>query len=261
MRVTLKVGFAKVGFAAAAGLGLAGCAGVPVAITAASLYVDTVLFLRTNKTAKDHVISAVAERDCSFMNILENGRLCEDAPPQPLIVAIMREVQNVPPDETRTAEAPPPPIQVAAAPTATLSDTVAGSGAAPLPPRKPEEPAAMPAGPVAQAAVRSGTGSFLVVLGSYTKRSQAAAYQAALARADTTADTTVVEATVFGRRHYRVALRPTGRAEALAELSRARAAGIGDAWLLPWSGNLSVESAVAALPPNEPPYIGWLYRL
>lgn len=252
MRVTMKAGVL-----AAAGLGLAGCAGVPVALTAASLYVDTVLFLRTNKTAKDHVISAVAERDCSFMNILENGRLCEDAPPQPLIVAIMREVQNVPPDETRTAEALPAPIQVAAAPTATLSDGVAGSGAAPLPPRKPEEPAAMPAGPVAQAAVRSGAGSFLVVLGSYTKRAQAEAYQAALARADTTvANTTVVEATVFGRRHYRVALRPAGRAEALGELARARAAGVRDAWLLPWSGNLSVDSAVAALP-----YVGWLYRL
>lgn len=247
MRVTMKVGMLT-----AAGLGLAGCAGVPVALTAASLYVDTVLFLRTNKTAKDHIISAVAERDCSFMNILENGRLCEDAPPQPLIVAVMREVQNVPPGETRTAEAPPPPIQVAEAPTGTLSDGVAGSGAAPLPPRKPEEPAALPVGPVAQAAVRSGTASFLVVLGSYTKRAQAEAQQATLARSETM----VVEATVFGRRHYRVALRPAGRAEALAELSRARAAGIRDAWLLPWSGNLSVDSAVAALP-----YVGWLYRM
>ncbi|WP_029009936.1 SPOR domain-containing protein [Azospirillum halopraeferens] len=276
-----------VALATAASLGLAGCAGIPVVISAASLYVDTVLVLRTEKSATDHVISAVAERDCGLLNVVRNGRLCEDAPPPQLLVAVTREVQAVAPDAATGAEGPDPrrigrpapaPVQVADAPGAALSLTDDAPATATAPDAPPAAPAAVPPavrtagtrtevavlpaakpappaeppGSLARATVESGTGRLLVVVGSFPRRDLAETHRRRLG--DDAAG--IVEATVDGRPRYRVVIRPADRTDALRRLRLARADGIADAWLLPWSGNLSVDSAVAALP-----YVGWLYRI
>ncbi|HYG87539.1 MAG TPA: SPOR domain-containing protein [Azospirillum sp.] len=195
-----------VGLAAAASIALAGCAGIPVAVSAASFYVDTVLFLRTNKTSVDHVISAVAERDCAMTSILVNGRLCDDASSPELLAELTREVENVPPGGNAEIR-----IEVAEAQPLVLSDTVPAPGAAPLP--APAEP------------VRTRV---LVVVGSFTKRAHAEARRAIIAHPSTS----IVEATVSGRRYYRVVITPADREDALRQLSVVRDGGIKDAWLL-----------------------------
>lgn len=249
-----------IGLAAAASLGLAGCVGVPVAVSAASLYVDTVLYLRTSKTATDHIISAAADRDCSVMNVLLRGRLCEDGPPPQLLTEMLREVETVPPSSDRIAHAARDRaegrVEVAEADPLVLTDSTPAPGAAPLPARVPAPvPAPVPAdrpGGAVEAALRDGGKPVLVVVGSFTRRAHAEAQRATILHPSTD----IVEATVFGKRHYRVVIRPTDRDDAVRQLAIVRTAGIKDAWLLPWSGNLSVADAVAALP-----YVGWLYRI
>ncbi|MBP2315881.1 SPOR domain-containing protein [Azospirillum soli] len=256
MRTKVMIGLTALGT-----LMLGGCAGVPVAVTAASLYVDSILYLRTNKTSTDHIVSAAMDRDCAVLNIFTEGALCKDAPPPPLIVAVMREVQNVPLDQPATVEAKAPSrtgnrIEVAEAPVTLLSDAVPAEGAAPLPPRKPQAAvtvtAPVPQGIIAEAAIRRVDRQFLVVVGSFAKRDQAEAHRDRLGRADAT----IAEATVRGRLYHRVVLPPGDRTDALRQVAEARAAGVRDAWLLPWSGKLDVDTAVAALP-----YVGFLYRM
>lgn len=258
------------GLAATAALGLAGCAGVPVALSAASAYVDAVLFLRTGRSSTDHAISAVAERDCAFTHILTRGRLCDDGPPPPLFAELLRDPSAPAPAVDR--------VELAAADPLVLSDAVPTPGAAALAPpagapalatAAPLAPAPMtpaptlasltaaaavkavfvvtPArpGPLAEAVPQAGTRSLLVVVGSFTRRDQAEARRTALALPSTG----IVEATVFGKRHYRVVVRPMGRDDAQRQLAAARSAGIRDAWLLPWSEDtLAIGDAVAALP-------------
>lgn len=257
LKLTVTIGLAGV-----ASLGLAGCAGVPVVVSAASLYVDTVLYLRTSKTAADHVISAAADRDCSMMSVLLRGRLCEDAPPPQLLAEMLREVETVPPSSDRAARAARDRaegrVEVAEADPLVLSDGAPDSGAAPLPtPLPPPLAARTPApadrpGSAVETALRTGGKPVLVVVGSFAKRAHAEAQRATIAHPSTD----IVEATVFGKRRYRVVIRPADREDALRQLAIVRTSGIKDAWLLPWTGTLNVVSAVAALP-----YVGWLYRI
>lgn len=238
-------------------LGLSGCGGVPVVVSAASLYIDSVLFLRTNKTAGDHVISAVADRDCAFLNLLSTGRLCDDAPAPELLAELTREVKNVP-----LTEEPPPAVQVAAVPARTLNDAAASAGAAPAPPRLPAARREMAAAPTRAATVVAATvvaapppavaaaprpapsgAELLVVVGSYSHRQQAEHRVRSLGRRDVD----IVEASVLGRPYYRVAIRSGNRQQALRALTAARSAGIRDAWLLPSTGNMVADTAVAAL--------------
>ncbi|WP_448189687.1 SPOR domain-containing protein [Azospirillum sp. sgz301742] len=250
-----------IGLAAAASLGMAGCVGVPVAVSAASLYVDTVLYLRTSKTATDHIISAAADRDCSMVNVLLRGRLCEDGPPPQLLTEMLREVETVPPSSDSVARAARDRaegrVEVAEADPLVLTDSTPAPGAAPLPAPARTPPPAPPPAPAdrpgaVETALRDGGKPVLVVVGSFTKRAHAEAQRAAIPHPSMD----IVEATVFGKLHYRVVIRPTDREDALRQLAIVRTAGIKDAWLLPWSGNLSVTNAVAALP-----YVGWLYRI
>ena len=262
MRTKVMIGLTAMGT-----LMLGGCAGVPVAVTAASLYVDSILYLRTNKTSTDHIVSAAMDRDCAVLNIFTEGALCKDAPPPPLIVAVMREVKNVPLDQPATVDAKAPSrtedrIEVAEAPVTLLSDAMPAEGAAPLPPRKPQAAttvtapaprgAVAPQGVIAEAAIRRADRQFLVVVGSFAKRDQAEAHRDRLGRTDAT----IAEATVRGRLYHRVVLPPGDRTDALRQVAEARAAGVRDAWLLPWSGKLDVDTTIAALP-----YVGFLYRM
>lgn len=277
----MRIGLA-VGATAIATVGLAGCAGVPVALSAASLYVDTVLYLRTEKSATDHILSAAADRDCGLMNLFREGRICTDEPAPALVAELMREVEMVPPGTAvgprvrvpveikpaAVAEAVKPvAIEVAAAPPTTLADATPAAGAAPLPaktamPASVAKPDRKPATIVrvadvtpqtpAEPAIQRGEARFLVVVGSFAKRDQAERHRERLDRPGAE----IVAATVRGRTYHRVVLPPAGRGEALREVAQVRTAGIRDAWMLPWSGHVDVDTAVAALP-----LVGFLYRM
>ncbi|NYZ11279.1 hypothetical protein HL658_01850 [Azospirillum sp. RWY-5-1] len=235
----------KIGLAAAASLTMAGCAGIPVAVTMASLYVDSVLVLRTNKGATEHIVSAAAGQDCGLLNLLNESRLCLDEPPPQLLALLTREVQNVAPGAATASVTPttkpqpaplpaplPAPVQLASAPSAGITD--AGVPAGPLPEPKPRTAlrtvAAVNTPPAVREkpAVESRTTSLMVVLGSFTSREQAERHRNTLGRSDVE----IVEAHVFGRERHRVVLRPADRDGAMRELRTARAGGIGDAWLL-----------------------------
>lgn len=280
----MRIGLA-VGATAIATVGLAGCAGVPVALSAASLYVDTVLYLRTEKSATDHILSAAADRDCGLMNLFREGRICTDEPAPALVAEIMREVEMVPPGtavgprvrvpvEIKPAAvaqtavpavievaAKPAVIEVAAAPPTMLADASPAAGPAPLPARtaapdrKPPTVARVAytaPKPAIEPAVQRGEARFLVVVGSFAKRDQAERHRERLDRPGAE----IVAATVRGRTYHRVVLPPAGRGEALREVALVRTAGIPDAWMLPWSGHVDVDTAVAALP-----LVGFLYRM
>lgn len=265
-----------VGLTALATVGLAGCAGIPVAVSAASFYVDAVLYLRTEKTSTDHIISAAADRDCALLNIFREGRICTDAPAPALVAEIMREVETVPPGtsvgprvrvpvEIKTAAvvetAKPLAIEVAAAPATTLADATPAAGAAPLPakaiaterrPATVTRLAEIRPKPPGGAAVPPGDARFLVVVGSFAKREQAELHRERLARPEAE----IVAASVRGRTYHRVVLPPAARGDALREVALARTTGIPDAWMLPWSGHVAVDTALAALP-----LVGFLYRM
>lgn len=233
------------GLAAASALALAGCAGLPAAVTVASLYVDSVLLMRTGKGSTEHIVSAAAGQDCGILNLFERGSFCTDAPPPQLLVALTREVRNVPLDGP--PETPPTPVRVASLPGGPISDGVPAPGAqaepgipvrlvppATKPGSAAAAAAAVPPAPqaaavqVATAPEPRRTTSLVVVVGSFRERALAETHRTRLGRPDAE----IAEATVFGARHYRVVLRPADRDGALRELRVARAGGVPDAWLL-----------------------------
>ncbi|MDQ2101298.1 SPOR domain-containing protein [Azospirillum isscasi] len=211
----------KAGVAAAALLGLGGCAGMPIGMTAASFALDGLLYVGTSKSSTDHMLSAVLQQDCATFRILTEGSFCK-----PVIVPVIRTAETAP------APVPEPPPPATPAPPAPL----------PLPVTAEVEIAAIP--PVPQPAGRR----FLVVAGSFAKRGQAEARRDRLGHPE--AD--IVTADVRGRRIHRVVLPPEDRSGALRRLAEIRAAGVGDAWLLPWNGRATV---VADLP-DEAFYAG-----
>lgn len=285
----------RIGLAATSVLALAGCAGIPAAVTVASLYVDSILVLRTGKGSTEHIVSAAAGQDCGVMNLFQHGSICIDGPPQQLLVELMREVGNLPPNSQSTAEATAT-VQLASLPSPVLSDSQPAPGAereAGPPLRlvatasgtsstvasqvaRPAPTAARPAAaaqsvertaradssalrpaPVRPAPVRptlvsaavpaaepaARRTSLLVVVGSFLDRAQAERHRDRLGRPD--AD--IMEATVFGRLHHRVVLRPADRDGALRELHLARAGGIPDAWLLADPRGHRPEGTIAML--------------
>ncbi|QCN94080.1 SPOR domain-containing protein [Azospirillum argentinense] len=205
------------GVAAVALVGLGGCAGAPVAMTAASFAVDGMLYVGTNKSSTDHMLSAMLQQDCATFRVLSQGYVCK-----PVIVPVVRNAESVPVPLPETdpspAPVPPPP--------------------APLPMTAEVEIAAL------QPMPRSPERRFLVVAGSFSKRGQAEAQRARLGHPE--AD--IVAADVQGRRIHRLVLPPEDRPTALRRLAEIRAAGVGDAWLLTWKG----RTVVADLPGDAP---------
>ncbi|AWK85339.1 hypothetical protein DEW08_03345 [Azospirillum thermophilum] len=252
-----------VSVAALAAVGLGGCAGVPVGVSVASFYVDAVLYLRTEKTSTDHLLSLAADRDCAMMNLLREGAVCRDAPPTPLLAELMREVQTVPPGQPADAR-----IQVADASAGTLSDAVAAPGPVPLPAVKPtatppdtlEQQSALPVPPplperrgITAASAPADDKRFLVVVGSFIRREQAEVQRDRLLQSRFhPVEARIVQAAVRGRTFHRVVLQPAAKAEALKQVAVARAAGLKGIWLLPWSGGGDSDLAVAALPEEHP---------
>ncbi|CAO3446201.1 hypothetical protein [Azospirillum argentinense] len=205
------------GVAAVALVGLGGCAGAPVAMTAASFAVDGMLYVGTNKSSTDHMLSAMLQQDCATFRVLSQGYVCK-----PVIVPVVRNAESVP---VPLPETDPSPAPVLPPP-------------APLPVTAEVEIAAL------QPMPRSPERRFLVVAGSFSKRGQAEAQRARLGHPE--AD--IVAADVHGRRIHRLVLPPEDRPTALRRLAEIRAAGVGDAWLLTWKG----RTVVADLPGDAP---------
>lgn len=57
---------------------LAGCA-LPPAVTVASLVLDAGSYMTTGKSVADHGLSAVTQRDCRLLGVLE-GEVCAERP-------------------------------------------------------------------------------------------------------------------------------------------------------------------------------------
>lgn len=218
------------GVAAAALLGLGGCVGAPVGMTAASFALDGLLYVGTSKSSTDHMLSAMLKQDCATFRVLTDGFVCK-----PVIVPVVRTAETAPVPVPEPLPSPPP-VSVP-----TPSPPPAPSPPAPLPITAEVEIAAIPS------VARNGNRRFLVVAGSFAKRGQAEARRDRLGHPE--AD--IVAAEVRGRRIHRVILPPEDRPTALRRLAEIRAAGVGDAWLLPWSG----RTVVADLP-DDPPYPG-----
>ena len=191
----------RLGIAAAALLGLGGCAGMPAAVTVASFAMDGLLYVGTSKSSTDHILSAMLQQDCAAFRILTEGSFCK-----PAIIPVTRAVEAAP--EPVPEPPPPPPLPLPLPVTAEV-----GIAATPSAPRHAER-------------------RFLVVAGSFAKRGQAEARRDRLGHPE--AD--IMVADVRGRRVHRVVLPPEDRPAALRRLAEIRAAGVGDAWLLPWNG-------------------------
>src|ERR1700748_2227835 len=58
---------------------LNGC-GLPPVVTIASYSFDIISYEATGKTVTDHVYSAVARSDCSFVRVLKQKPICVDPP-------------------------------------------------------------------------------------------------------------------------------------------------------------------------------------
>ena len=86
---------------------LSGCL-LPPAVTIASWSADIVTYEVTGKTATDHVYSAVARSDCSFVRILHDEPICVDPPPG----AGTGEAVETPP-ATEIDKKPPPDVAAA----------------------------------------------------------------------------------------------------------------------------------------------------
>jgi len=95
----------------AALLALNGCV-LPPVVTLASYSVDIVTYEATGKTATDHVYSAVARSDCSFVRVLRGKPICVDPPPATdKAVAVQTAQTNDAEQKTHTAVASAPATQ------------------------------------------------------------------------------------------------------------------------------------------------------
>lgn len=213
---------------------LAGCAGIPTAVSVASIYVNSLLVMRTNKGMADHAVSAAMEQDCGFVNILEHGAYCTDAPAPQLLAAMSADADMLSPvRRAPTAEPAPvqiPPVQVAAA----------------APVSAPIVSAALTS--AVKPAATTGGERFLVVLASYRNPATAAAHAARLKRRDSV----VTAVDVNGAAFHRVALRAASQPAALRMLSQAKASGAPGAWVLATASGAKPAAPDAAPKPQRP---------
>jgi hypothetical protein len=223
----------RAGFVVAAALALTGCAGVPTAVTFAGMYVNSILMLRTNKSMTDHAVSAALDQDCGFMNIVDHGTYCTDAPAPALLAALSADADMLAPAAAPVAK-PSPDVQPVAPENATRTVL-----SAPPPPPVTVVPAGKaPAGEKDR---------FLVVLASYRSADTAAAHLARLKRTDSM----IIPIDIKGEAYHRVALQAGSQAAARRMLSEAKAAGASGAWVT--AGGASVARQAPAAPAQPRP--------
>lgn len=229
----------KIAALSGAALLLAGCAGIPTAVSVAGMYVNSLLMLRTSKGVADHAVSAAMEQDCGFVNIMQHGAYCIDAPAPQLLAAMTADADMLTPAKPPQASEKPPqaientatvaaPIEIAPAEVAAANPAVEPPGRKPSPPAATTTTTTAFVSPPPPAAAQSAGERFLVVLASYRNPATAAAHAARLKRQDPVV--TLVE--VRGEAFHRVALRADSQPAALRMLSQARAAGASGAWVI-----------------------------
>jgi hypothetical protein len=89
---------------------LFGCA-VPAAVTVASIAADGASLAATGKTVGDHALSAISGKDCSTVDLVENGVLCHAYPEE----AVARVVDEPPPFALPPSPSPLPVVDNSAA--------------------------------------------------------------------------------------------------------------------------------------------------
>jgi hypothetical protein len=87
---------------------LSGCIMPPI-VTLASYSVDIVTYAATGKTATDHIYSAVARSDCSFVRVLKGKPICVDPPPADKAIA---DQTQTPPTGIASVSAPRSHVKV-----------------------------------------------------------------------------------------------------------------------------------------------------
>lgn len=220
----------RAGFVVAAALALTGCAGVPTAVTFAGMYVNSILMLRTNKSMTDHAVSAALDQDCGFMNIIDHGTYCTDAPAPALLAALSADADMLAPAAAPVAK-PSPDVQPVAPENATRTVL-----------------SAPPVLPTATGKAQAGEKDrFLVVLASYRSADTAAAHLARLKRTDSV----IIPIDIKGEAYHRVALQAGSQAAARRMLSEAKAAGASGAWVT--AGGASVARQAPAAPAQPRP--------
>lgn len=212
---------------------LAGCAGIPTAVSVAGMYVNSLLMLRTSKGVADHAVSAAMERDCGFVNMMEHGAYCIDAPAPQLLAAMTADADMLVPAKARApSESAATPFEIAP-----LDVVAATPPAVEQPSRKPAPPPSLATSTTTSVAAatallsappRRVEDAFLVVLASYRNPATAAAHAARLKRQAPV----VTSVEVRGEAFHRVALRADSQTAALRMLSQAKATGASGAWVM-----------------------------
>lgn len=226
----------KIAALSGAVLMLAGCAGIPTAVSVASMYVNSLLMLRTSKGVADHAVSAAMAQDCGFVNIMEHGAYCIDAPAPQLLAAMTADADMLTPAKPRapseSAATPAAPLEIAP-----LDVVAATPPAVEQPSRKPTPPPSLATSTTTSVAAatallsappRRVEDAFLVVLASYRNPATAAAHAARLKRQAPV----VTSVEVRGEAFHRVALRADSQTAALRMLSQAKATGASGAWVI-----------------------------
>lgn len=217
---------------------LGGCALLPT-YQLASLAVTGLSYMLTGKSLPDHALSTVTQRDCSMMRVMNGGEVCSDPAdqvPQVMIVGADTEREVV-------EALAPAPKSVAGAHNDALIDIAGVEALAP----EPEPTALYDLSEVAQqpaldslliattvstanVATLDESPQLYVVIGSYRDRNNAESKKAGHAQSS------ITEASIEGRAHYRVVLGPYG--DSIARLatdqnSELNLAGRWSVWLCP----------------------------
>ncbi len=251
----------RIGVVLAAVVLLPGC-GLPIGIQMASLAVQGMSLAATEKTPSDHVISLVAEKDCATWRALAGDPICSDLPAAAPDVMVAEAIEPAPSAElgpsswALPAAAVEPSFAVAVAPLPDIANFATAAG--------PADPASAPAATLARdrsIAAKSSAPKPPVVRPPVPKLSEAIAAPAAdsiylvvasfdtnerahqLAGRHASLKPQVVKGDAKGNTVYRVVVGPMAKTGQGAERRRLEAAGLKDAWALPFEAVQVVKAS------------------
>lgn len=241
-----------------ASLLVTGCAGVPTAVSFASMYVNSVLMLRTNKGMADHAVSAALSQDCGFSNLFEHGDYCIDAPAPKLLAALTADADMLTP--AHDSVKPAPAIVAATTSAAADADKQSQTQTVLVPPVPASKPAVVAAASAVAASAAEAKASvvedgYLVVLASYRNPTTATAHQARLKRADSV----ILTAEVHGEAFHRVAIRADSPGAAQRLLSQVKASGAAGAWVIAAGAAQQRPSSEPETPKPQRPVVATPY--